>query len=294
MPGDIFFSIIIPTFNRASVIKKTIDTALNQTYHSYEVIIVDDGGTDNTEEVIRAINNSRIVYYKKENAERAAARNFGAAKTKGDYITFLDSDDLLHPGYLEVAKDCIKKNNAPPFVYVAHEIRNDAGKLLAVQDHVRTGAVDFLVDGNPLSCLGVFVKKDVWTKFQFNEDRNLTASEDWELWLRIVANFGITADARVSATMVYHDNRSVLETDEHAMATRKQLAIAYAFRDAKVREVYGRYKARMQAYGDSYIALHLALAGKSKRSIRYLLRAAGKYPPILFSRRCMAIVKNLF
>ncbi len=294
MVDSLFFSIIIPTFNRASVIRKTIDTALNQTYQNYEVIVVDDGGTDNTEEIIKAINSSKITYYKKENAERAATRNYGAARAKGDYITFLDSDDLLHAHYLEAGKDCIEKNKRPPFVYVTHEIRSDAGKLLAVQDHVRTGAIDFLVDGNPLSCLGVFVRKDVFAKFQFNEDRKLTASEDWELWLRIVANFGIMADPRVSATMVYHENRSVLDTDEQAMATRKQLAIDYAFRDKRVEEVYGRYKSRMLSYSDSYIALHLALAGKSKRSIRYLLRAIGKYPPILFSRRCMAIVKHLF
>src|SRR5437868_10948529 len=107
MAGVIFFSIIIPTYNRASVIKKTIDTTLNQSYPGYEVIVVDDGGTDNTEEVIRAIGNNKITYYKKENAERAAARNYGAAMAKGDYLTFVDSDDLLYQNYLETANDCI-------------------------------------------------------------------------------------------------------------------------------------------------------------------------------------------
>src|SRR5437763_11554370 len=107
MEGRIFFSIIIPTYNRASMIEKTIQSALNQSYSDYEIIIVDDGSTDNTEQVVLSIKDARIFYFKKENAERAAARNYGAHRAKGDYITFLDSDDVLYPSFLYNASETI-------------------------------------------------------------------------------------------------------------------------------------------------------------------------------------------
>jgi glycosyltransferase involved in cell wall biosynthesis len=294
MSGLISFSIVIPTYNRAAVIGKTISTALNQSYTNYEIIIVDDGGTDNTEEVIRAFGNEKISYYRKENGERAAARNYGAAKAKGDYVTFLDSDDLLHPSYLQNAKECIEKNNYPPFIHVAYEIRDGEGKLLSTRDFMKSDTIEFLVDGNPLSCLGVLVKREIFLRHKFNEDRRLTASEDWELWLRLIANYGIKTDRRIAATMVYHQNRSVLETDEQSMLQRKELAMEYAFRDDKVKAVYGRYKTRMRAFSDSYIALHLALAGKKSTAVAYLSKAIRLYPLIIFSRRCMAIIKHIF
>ena len=107
--SDILFSVIIPTYNRADFITKTIHSVLSQTYTNFELIIVDDGSADNTERVIRKVEDPRIKYHKKDNSERGAARNYGTNKAKGDYITFLDSDDLLYSKYLEEANSFIKK-----------------------------------------------------------------------------------------------------------------------------------------------------------------------------------------
>jgi len=86
-----FFSIVIPTYNRAHLIVDTLESIRKQTFTDYEVIIVDDGSTDNTSEVVQAyISTYQLqgnwTYYKKENAERAAARNFGTRKAKGKFI----------------------------------------------------------------------------------------------------------------------------------------------------------------------------------------------------------------
>ena len=107
--SNILFSVIVPTYNRESFIVKTIQSVLSQTYLNFELIIVDDGSTDNTEQVVKKIQDKRIKYYKKKNAERGAARNHGTNKEKGGYITFLDSDDLLYSKYLEEANSFIKK-----------------------------------------------------------------------------------------------------------------------------------------------------------------------------------------
>ena len=77
----------------------TLESVRNQRFTDFEVIIVDDGSTDNTEEVIAQLNYERLQYFKRPNLERGAARNFGIMQSKGKYITFCDSDDILYPHY---------------------------------------------------------------------------------------------------------------------------------------------------------------------------------------------------
>src|SRR5687767_11931504 len=103
MADTIFFSVVIPTYNRADQISDTIRSFLDQNYNRFEIIVVDDGGSDNTREVVTAFKDQRISYHYKENGERAAARNYGAALAKGDYVTFYDSDDAVYPFYFSHA-----------------------------------------------------------------------------------------------------------------------------------------------------------------------------------------------
>ena len=87
-------SVVIPTYNRASLLKRAIKSVLCQTYPDFEVIIVDDGSTDNTEEVIRSFDDKRVKYIKlKKNKGYPVALNKGVKTAKGEYIGFLDSDD---------------------------------------------------------------------------------------------------------------------------------------------------------------------------------------------------------
>ncbi len=93
-------SVIVPTYNRAHMIVECLDSVLNQTYRDFEVIVVDDGSTDDTEKVIKPYLD-RIQYIKQENQGNAAARNIGIRKAKGEIIAFDDSDDLWLPDKLE-------------------------------------------------------------------------------------------------------------------------------------------------------------------------------------------------
>ena len=102
-------SVIIPTYNRADCITKAIDSVLAQTYKNYEIIIVDDGSTDDTKQVLQAyIERRDIDYMYKENAGCATARNAGIHKAHGEWIAFLDSDDRWHPEYLECQLKCLE------------------------------------------------------------------------------------------------------------------------------------------------------------------------------------------
>ncbi|MCS7063994.1 MAG: glycosyltransferase family 2 protein, partial [Methylacidiphilales bacterium] len=93
------FSVIIPTYNRAPLLKQTLDSVLNQSFLDYEIIIVDDGSTDDTWQYLQSLR-VKVTYYRQDNKGPAAARNLGAQHASGDYLAFLDSDDLWHPDTL--------------------------------------------------------------------------------------------------------------------------------------------------------------------------------------------------
>lgn len=295
MLEDLLFSIVIPTYNRASFIKKTVDSVLNQTYQNFEVIVVDDGSTDNTEEIIRQIESTKIKYIKIKNSERGFARNQGTLMASGAYVTFLDSDDFLLPQHFANAKESIAHYNNPPFLHLGYEVVSTDGRLVFRQDSIKNDDISFLIKGNSLSCAGCFLRADVSKKFLFNEDRNLSGSEDWELWFRVLANHGIKIDSRISAIMCDHEDRSVTLSHgkEVKLLLRKELALKYAFQDKMVAQHFHKYYKKIDAFGDSYIALHLALMGNSKRSIHYLLRFIKSSPLSVFSKRFLVIVKYI-
>jgi len=105
-----FFSIIIPTYNRAHTIRRPIDSILAQTFTDWELIIVDDGSTDNTKEIIDGYNDQRIRYVWQENQERSEARNHGISLAKGEWICFQDSDDEYLPEHLQILHEGIQQH----------------------------------------------------------------------------------------------------------------------------------------------------------------------------------------
>ena len=125
-------SIITPTYNCANFIGETIDSVLAQTYSNWEMIIVDDCSTDNTEEIVNNYSNSdkRIKYYKLDNNSGAAVSRTKAMElANGQYMAFLDSDDLWYPNKLEYQINYMKKNNYA-FTCTKYEQINEKSKLL--------------------------------------------------------------------------------------------------------------------------------------------------------------------
>lgn len=111
-----FFSIVVPTFNRADSIIATIEGCLSQRFGDFELLIVDDGSTDNTKEVVAQIHDPRLIYLPQQNAGPAAARNRGVEQAQGQYIAFLDADDSWFPEYLEHARQFLDKHSHD-FIY---------------------------------------------------------------------------------------------------------------------------------------------------------------------------------
>lgn len=107
-----FFSVILPTFNRAHLIKRALDSVLLQTFEDWELLIIDDGSSDNTREVVQDyLLDPRISYSYEVNSGPAMARNRGIASARGEYITFIDSDDEYLPEHLQTRYELLKSSD---------------------------------------------------------------------------------------------------------------------------------------------------------------------------------------
>lgn len=135
VPGLV--SIIIPCYNRADIVRETIDSVLAQTYERFEIILVDDGSTDNTREVISAYADRRIRYFYQANAGLSAARNSGLNVAKGEFIAFLDSDDIWHEWKLSAQVEIFRRHPEAGLIWSDMSTFTNAG---AIEDerHLRT------------------------------------------------------------------------------------------------------------------------------------------------------------
>ncbi len=114
-----YFSVIIPTYNRESFLFLATNSVLNQSFQDFELIIVDDGSTDNTKELLKSLKDPRIKIFYQDNKGVSSARNKGISESFGEFICFLDSDDQFNNSKLEKAKEVIDKN---PDIKVFHTL----------------------------------------------------------------------------------------------------------------------------------------------------------------------------
>lgn len=293
MEKPILFSIVIPAYNRAHMIKETLESTFLQTYTNYEIIIVDDGSTDNTEEVVKSVNNPKVIYHKKENEERAVARNTGFFLAKGDYVTLLDSDDFLYPNHLEEAIKYIKANKDVEVIRFDFDVVNSNKEVLqiaAMPDDIN----EKLIHGNYMGCSGIIIKKEVAVRYPFNGDRDLSGSEDYELWMRLAARFKIHTPKIITCSLHSHEERSVIyNIKQEPLVIRKDLLIQYAFADKVVNKIYGKQRNKFISNSLLYVSLHLAIAKINRASVDYLFRALSYNPLAIFDRRFLGIIKTL-
>lgn len=289
------FSVIIPTYNRASFIRKAIFSVLNQNFKDFEIIIVDDGSTDNTKEIVSDIKDDKIIYIKKKNEERAVARNTGIKNAKGTYISFLDSDDYIYENHLMTAFEMIQEYHNPEFFHLGYDIRTPEGSLVNSFNNFNADIKEKLITGNILSCNGVFLRKDIALDNLFNTDRDLSALEDWELWLRISIKYPIYTTNHVTSAIVDHESRSVLQTQKDSLIKRFDALFKYTLKNKIFIESYKKGIKKFKSACYSYIALHLALTQKYKIEVlKYSTKAFLNNPSFIFSRRASAIIKHLF
>ncbi len=290
-----FISVIVPTYNRATLIAETLRSMQNQQYDNYEIIVVDDGSTDNTEDVVKSVADIRTQYVRKQNGERAAARNFGAALAKGAYVNFFDSDDIALPNHLSKAAELISKYKMPEWFHLGFAWANSNKEIFKRVDNYSGDTLNNIIHkGNPFGCNDVFVRKDIFLMHKFNEDRKLTASEDYELWLRLAARYPLYYSNEITSLLIDHAQRSVRNVKVDVLITRMRSLVHYINEDEVARKYYGKKLKSIEMDCDSYISLHLSEVPKYKLvSAKYLLNAIGDSTTIFGNRRFLAIIRNL-
>lgn len=192
-------SIIMPAYNAENFISESIESVIGQTYANWELIIVDDGSTDNTRNVVhRYINrDTRIHYFFQENARQAKARNTGIKNSKGDIIAFLDADDLWLPQKLELS---LKEfyNGEQDVLFTDAYIFNNSTQLsdyenlpniniVAKTYHGDEGLNAFLYE-NRIPILTAIVTRESILNVNCFREENKGGTEDYELWLNLLAN----------------------------------------------------------------------------------------------------------
>jgi glycosyltransferase involved in cell wall biosynthesis len=181
-------SVIIPTYNRANTIARAIESALKQTYTNIEVIIVDDASGDNTEEKVKAIDDSRIKYMRHEtNKGGGAARNTGISDAKGEYIAFLDSDDVWLPEKIE--KQVRLFDHADPRVGVIYTgfYRTDGNDRITKQvtPSMKGNLYNRLLEGNFIGTTSVIMAKKECLKQVGGFNASLPSCQDWDLYIKL-------------------------------------------------------------------------------------------------------------
>lgn len=189
-PGGLaLVSVVVPCFNQASFLDEAIESVLAQTYPHFELIVVDDGSTDNTAEV--AARHPGVRLLRQDNAGLSAARNAGLRESGGDFVVFLDADDRLKPRALEVGLRALRAHPECAFVSGQVELTSHDGSLLRAAQHrvIDRDHHRVLLEGNAiLSHATVMYRRqafDVVGDF----DTSLDACEDYDLYLRITRRF---------------------------------------------------------------------------------------------------------
>lgn len=192
-----FFSIVIPTYNRAEKLKYTLASVLAQSFTDFEVLVMDDGSTDNTQAVVDSFQDLRIIYSWAENSGGPATpRNRGINAAKADWICLLDADDLWYPDKLKRVHDVIAKNSGLDLI-----CHNEMMSVLSTgsKSLLRYGPfeADFyrimLTLGNRISTSATIVRRDFLNmhSLRFNQSPDYVIVEDYDMWLRVALNKGI-------------------------------------------------------------------------------------------------------
>lgn len=188
-------TVVIPVYNGEKTIRETIQSVFNQSLSDLELLVINDGSTDSTLEVVSQIKDERLKVYTYPNAGLAASRNRGISLAKSEYISFIDADDLWTPDKLESQLKALQENPKAAVVYSWTDWIDESSQSLGKGSHnTQNGEVlaqlllnDFVANGS--NCL---IKMQAFREVG-GFDETLTAVEDWDMWLRLAERYQFVA-----------------------------------------------------------------------------------------------------
>lgn len=270
-------SIVIPLYNKEKYIERTLKRVLDQTYQNFEIIIINDGSTDNSVENVNKIKSEKVKLYNQKNSGASNARNNGVKYAKGDFIAFLDADDEWDKSYLERIVN-LYKNNPDGVLYASNYYimeNNELSMLNYPKITEKEGELkNYFISGKiytPIWTSAAVIKKDIFNQLGgFNE--KCIICEDVDLWCKVALSGKIYYINEPLA--IYHrDNINMLSKnktascyypflDEYKMLTN--------LNDIKMKDIleYVRYR--------KGVAVKYALYNSNAKEARKILRSMGK------------------
>ncbi|CAN5312646.1 hypothetical protein BH10ACI1_BH10ACI1_07030 [soil metagenome] len=257
-------SVIIPTYNYGRFISEAIESVLAQTYPIAEIIIVDDGSSDETEEIVKKFG-KKVLYLQQKNAGVCAARNNGVANSSGDIIAFLDADDIWFPEKIEKQITKFSEDTKIGLVHCGmREFNSETGKIIHLHTDGEEGWVaDELLlfeKGVIVGCGGtIVISRKAFDKIG-GFDTNLIVGEDWDFCYRIARKFKVGFVREVLVNYRNHGINAHLNVEEMERSTLIAWKKAFATDDEKILLL------RRKAFGN----LHKILAGSYLHNGQYL------------------------
>jgi glycosyltransferase involved in cell wall biosynthesis len=288
-------SVVVPNYNYAPYLENAIDSVLAQTFESVEVLVVDDGSTDESLEVLRGYE-KRVRVFSQSNQGVSAARNKGISESRGKYIAFLDADDSWHPSKLKSQLEYFS-DPAVGMVYCRMNYTDLSGKVLCAngpgeKGHVLREIAFLRGPGVPAGGSAAIVRRECFETVGLFETK-LSTTADWDMWRRIACRYKIEL---VASPLVYYRLHPTamhrnLDVFEHDML----LAVERMFDDPAASEVH---QYRRTCYGNLYLTLSgsFLYGGRWARSLKYATLGLLKKPtsicflatwPFRFLRRRM-------
>jgi glycosyltransferase involved in cell wall biosynthesis len=260
------FSIVISLYNKANYIENTLKSVLNQTFADYEIIVINDGSTDDSVTKVLGFNDSRIQLYNQENQGASAARNLGIEKAKNEYIAFLDADDLWKSNHLKILNALIQNfPNAGIFAsryeLIFNNGKNDIPKFKGISADYEGLIPDYFKTSLPYpiaTSSSIVIPKHVFEKTGYFKPY-ISSGQDVDMWIRIASKYPVVISNKVTASYLHYIEDSLSKTP----ILDKKLN---DFKDYKQEE---ENNPSLKKYLDTYrieYALQYKIAGNDKKS----------------------------
>lgn len=283
-------SIIIPTYNYGTYLPTAIQSCLNQTYPSIEIIVVDDGSTDDTKDVVKEFND-RVIYIYQENSGVSAARNKGLELATGDYLAFLDSDDYLTNDSIEIKVDILKKY---PDIGIAfsstyskttgqeglrYNHRYKKWREPIISDHFYK---DLLLRKLPLQPSGHLMRSSIAKKFRF--PTNLSNGEDIAFFTKIFFSTKGYYLPQPTAVNIRHPRSLRHNLNE----MKKDEFIETIFGDPFYKGALDHLRRDCEVRRYLELSRRFSLSGQTKLAKEYYLKAVFKNPKAIFKLKYLS------
>lgn len=290
----LLISVVIPAYNSEKFLGECLESVLRQSYPDFEIIVVNDGSTDSTDEILKeyAERDSRVRFVTQSNGGQATARNTGTARARGEWIAFLDADDTWHPGKLAAQIELIQKSEID-LVYTGIVMVNEKGQTLGQYAGRPLPAnprwAGLVAGSNPICTSSTLVRREALSKVG-GFHKGLEPTEDWELWVRLLAaNFrpGFVAEKLVNYTI--HSSNASAQPDRIIKST--MLTLDHLFEQGELRALgipqvaVERWRNIAYSKANWRAASYSNEAGHKAACLEYFQKACETSPALLKERR---------